>query len=61
MRRAFHQRIVPKSYILCTIGNDQWPIVQNRMRAKSKIARRLGAIQSPARLEPLSVLIDQRN
>ena len=58
---VFDQRIIREARVAQGIGHDHRRIAQNRVPTKGNAARRLGHVESLARLEPLPLRIDQRN
>ncbi|MNV63861.1 hypothetical protein D3C71_1564790 [compost metagenome] len=57
---AGHQRVVGKTFILRGVGHDHDVVLQDGMATKRDVARGFAGLHAHARLEPLAVVIDQR-
>ena len=58
---AGDQRIAREPLVLMCIGHQQYPVLQDGMSAERHIPGRLCGVQAMVRLEPLPVVIDQRD
>ena len=59
VRRAGDERIVGKPFVsACVLHHEQFPL-QNGVRTKRRVARRLGQLRAVMRLEPLAMFVEQ--